>query len=49
MKHYIQCTVCKHKKYFETKDQILSELRMIPTTNHRVICDQCFNKGELNG
>jgi len=49
MKHYIQCTVCKHKKYYETKEQILSELRMIPTTNHRVICDQCLNKGELNG
>ncbi len=49
MKHYIQCTICKHKKYYETKDQILNELRMIPTTNHKVICDECLNKGELNG
>ena len=42
---YIRCSICNHKEYYTNKDQLMNDLRMIPTSKHKVICQGCLNKG----
>lgn len=45
---YVKCSICNYKQYYANKDQLMNDLRMIPTSKRTVICDQCLNKGLSN-
>jgi|5_EtaG_2_1085323.scaffolds.fasta_scaffold00522_22 hypothetical protein len=43
--NYLECKICKHKEYYQSKSNLFTDARMYNVNDRLVICSDCLNKG----
>ena len=43
--NYLECKICKHKEFYQHKNQLFEDTKMYNVKDRFVICSDCLNKG----
>ncbi len=41
---YVKCSICGDKEYYQTRQQLFNDLRMVKTSKKKIICNSCLNE-----
>lgn len=41
---HIKCSICNHKEYYKSTEQLFNAIKMFQTKKHTIICSDCLNR-----